>query len=780
MSVRRVSLLALVLSSIACSGSDVLAPPSLSSDASLSSLKVSAGSLSPAFAGGTHNYSLAVPAGTAAVKVMPTTSDSKAVSVAVRQDNLALFTVNNGGPSAAMAVPAQGASSTLTVRVTAEDGSHADYNIVLTQSSRLSSDASLSALAVSAGTLAPAFSPATFAYSLVVPNGTGSVTITPTAHDASAQSVAVKQDAASFGAVTAALAVPAVGSSSTVTIRVTAQDGTTADYVVSVSQQAPAGPSAFTIYSAGDSTMADYDPAVFPNQRGWCQQLPNFLTGGVPFVNAAKNGRSSKSFYDEGSWETAVRSKLKTGDYVLIQWAHNDESDNGLDGTDGIGTAPFGTFQTYLNKYVDETKAAGAIPILVTPVVRRNFLGNLLTPRGVHDLTGTGDASIPIAQDLNYVEAMKQVAAAKGVQLVDLTALTRQLVEQYGPTDSKSIIYIPADDTHLQPLGATLFAQLAVQGLIAQGILAGHLNPAADLIVSPTALDFGSVFIGNHQDKAISVTGLSLTPDAGSVTVSAPTGFTVGSSVTGTFAATLQLPYTGGKLAPTNVFLRFAPLTVQAFSTAVTVAPSSGNTISVAVTGTGLSLPGGGTESTAVYSLTTDDNCVATGLATCVEEVFLNLHAHDFLIPNPKDATTPWTPATPPLTTVQRTSIIGDTWPGQEIDIVPDRYVQFAVSPAAGKTWTLDSISLWAGAAGGSNVGFRLLYSTDPDFSSATLLLDSPSNVSFSMNLQTFSPALTLGPGETLYLRAFPWLKGASASGKYMCLQSVTFHGTAQ
>jgi lysophospholipase L1-like esterase len=728
---------------------------------------------------------LAVPAGTSAVKVMPTATDAKALSVAVRQDNLALFAVDSGAPSAALAVPAQGGSSKLMVRVTAEDGSHGDYTIALTQSARLSSDASLSALAVSAGTLTPAFSPATSSYSLVLPNGTASLKVTPTAHDASAESITVRQDASASGPVASgapspALSVPATGSSSTVTVHVTAQDGTGADYVISVTQQAPAAPASFTIYAAGDSTMADYDPAVFPDQRGWGQQFRNFLTSGVAYVNAAKNGRSSKSFYDEGSWETAIRSHLKSGDFVLIQWAHNDETDNGLDGTDGIGTAPFGTFQTYLNKYVDETKAAGATPILVTPVVRRNFSGAVLTPRGIHDLTGTGDASIPLAQDLNYVEAMKQVATAKGVQLIDLTATTQQLVEQYGPVDSKSIIYIPADDTHLQPLGATLFAQLAVQELISKGIFASFLNPAANLIVSPTALDFGSVFIGNHQDKAISITGLSLAPDSGNVTITAPAGFAVAASVTGTFGASLQLPYTGGKLAPTNVFLRFAPLSASTASANVTVAPQTGDTISVSVTGIGLSLPGGGTESTAVYALTTDDNCVSTGLATCVEEVFSNLHAHDFLIPNPKDTTTPWSPATPAVTTVQRTSIIGDTWPGQEIDIVPDRYVQFAVSPAPGKTWTLDSISLWEGAAGGSNVGFRLQYSTDADFSTATTLLDSPSNVSFAMSFQTFSPAVTLGPGETLYLRAFPWLKGASASGKYMCLQSITFHGTAQ
>lgn len=136
----------MLLSAVACSGGAVQPPAALSSDATLSQLKVSAGSLSPGFSSGVHAYALAVPAGTGSVKVMPTPSDSKALSVAVRQDNLALFAVDSGAPSAALAVPAQGASSVLTVRVTAEDGTRGDYAIALSQSARLSSDATLSAL----------------------------------------------------------------------------------------------------------------------------------------------------------------------------------------------------------------------------------------------------------------------------------------------------------------------------------------------------------------------------------------------------------------------------------------------------------------------------------------------------------------------------------------------------------------------------------------------------------------------------------------------------------
>jgi hypothetical protein len=106
------------------------------------------------------------------------------------------------------------------------------------------------------------------------------------------------------------------------------------------------------------------------------------------------------------------------------------------------------------------------------------------------------------------------------------------------------------------------------------------------------------------------------------------------------------------------------------------------------------------------------------------------------------------------------------------------QYIQFAVSPGAGRTLTVDTISLYAGAAGGSGLGFRIQYSKLGDFSSPMDLGNYPSNVSNAMTLLSFSPIIALGSGETLYLRVYPWYN-AVASGKYLCLQTLTLHGTA-
>jgi lysophospholipase L1-like esterase len=782
-SARLFGALALLATSIACSGSDIVPPPQLSEDATLSSLNVSAGILSPAFSLATTRYTLAVPFGTTSVTVTPTATDPKALSVGVRQDNLALYAVDGRHPGVAVAVPAVSTTSTVTVRVTAESGGFGNYTIALTQSAKLHSDASLKSLSVSAGTLVPAFDPTIFSYAMQVPNGTTSLTLAPASNDASVQSIRVKQDGGAFG-TSMTLSVPAVGATSNVTIEITAQDGTVADYQISFSQQAPVAPTNFTIYSIGDSTMADYDPAQFPNQAGWGQELRTFVVGNVGYVNAAKNGRSSKSFYNDGSW-AAVSSNLHAGDFVLIQFAHNDESDNGLEGPDGISTAPFGAYQVFLGKYVDETRAAGATPILVTPIVRRNFdaTGTTITPKGAHDLTGVGDPSIPPTQDLNYVEAMKQVATNKSVPVIDMTASTKQLVEQFGPTDAKSVIYIAADDTHIQPLGATMFAELAVQAMLAQNLFTGFLNPAGGVYVSPASLSYGTVFTNQTSNKTVSITGLTLSPDSGNVTVTAPSGFAVAASAAGTFGSSIQLPYTGGRLVPTDIVVRFAPANATTYSGSVSIAPPTGAAQSIAVSGTGTLPTTGGTDSSVVYALNVDDSCATTGLATCANQAFSNLYARDHQPTLPADGS--WNPAAPADTTIQRISILNtttpDQWPGNESAPVPDRWAQYAVSPASGKSWTIDTISTWVGTMGGSNMGYQLEYSVnDTTFANATTLT-SGGFVKDVMTMQSFPMTLTLAPGDTLYIRAYPWLKGSQpATGKYLVLKTLTIHGNAQ
>ena len=229
------------------------------------------------------------------------------------------------------------------------------------------------------------------------------------------------------------------------------------------------------VFTIGDSTMADYDTLKYSGdkeQRGWCQLFPLLLKDGMTLKNAAKNGRSSKSFYKE-VW-VKLSQELQPGDYVFIQFGHNDEKQNGLDTDENDstarGTAPWSLYQKYLKQYITEARAKGAIPVLFTPVVRRYFNNGKLTPKALHNLSeNSGDVS------LDYVASMKDVAKQLSVPLIDMTASTRKLVESYGADKSKAILYVKADDTHLKREGAYQFARLAAKELKAKKILKQYI-----------------------------------------------------------------------------------------------------------------------------------------------------------------------------------------------------------------------------------------------------------------------------------------------------------------
>jgi lysophospholipase L1-like esterase len=206
------------------------------------------------------------------------------------------------------------------------------------------------------------------------------------------------------------------------------------------------------IFMAGDSTMADKDSKAEP-ERGWGQALQSFFNDTVKVSNHAVNGRSSKSFMDEGRWQ-AVLDSLLTGDYVIIQFGHNDQKPDPERHTD-----PFTTYKSNLEKFVKDTRAKGAFPILCTSIVRRKF-----DEKGI--LTDTHG---------EYPNAVRQAAKELKVPLLDLHLKTKNFVSALGPEKSKSLfLYAPPgaypnrpggvqDDTHLNPEGAAAIARMAVE-----------------------------------------------------------------------------------------------------------------------------------------------------------------------------------------------------------------------------------------------------------------------------------------------------------------------------
>lgn len=207
------------------------------------------------------------------------------------------------------------------------------------------------------------------------------------------------------------------------------------------------------IFIAGDSTAASYSGERFP-MMGW-GQLINYYLQNICVVNLAQCGRSSRSFIDEG-WFRLIEERISKGDYLLVQFGHNDEKSQ--DPT--RYTEPGTTFPEYLMKYVDLARGRGATPVLITPVARRKFEDGRLTD--THK---------------DYAEAIRKLAAKEKVGCIDLTALSMELMEKMGEEGAKSLFTkvkpgeYPGypeghdDDTHFCQTGAFIIASLVADEL---------------------------------------------------------------------------------------------------------------------------------------------------------------------------------------------------------------------------------------------------------------------------------------------------------------------------
>ena len=217
--------------------------------------------------------------------------------------------------------------------------------------------------------------------------------------------------------------------------------------------------SSFTVHLMGDSTMAEKDLPKAGEERGWGMMFQNFLDNEVKVVNYAQNGRSTKSFIDLGLWDK-VYNAVKPGDYVFIEFGHNDSKAD-----DPARYAPaFGAYQDNLRMFVDKVKEKGGIPVLLTPVARRWFK----------------EAGLDRNCHTDYPAAMKAVAEEKNVTLLDVTTKTLDWLDSIGDEASKPYFMISTgkdDNTHTTPAGARKVTEI-VCNLIQEQIpeLAKHLQ----------------------------------------------------------------------------------------------------------------------------------------------------------------------------------------------------------------------------------------------------------------------------------------------------------------
>lgn len=214
-----------------------------------------------------------------------------------------------------------------------------------------------------------------------------------------------------------------------------------------------------TVYVCGDSTAAPYEPQRAPI-TGWGQLLENYLPG-VKVVDAARGGRSTKSFLSEGRLQQIEMDGLGAGDLLLIQFTHNDTSDLVWRHTD-----PWTSFMSNLSIYVDTARSLGTQPVLLTPICRRYFRDGVL-----------------IASHGEYPDAIRVLAMQKGVPLIDVYRKSVEAIGRMGDEASKKLymhvepgIYPDypngqADDTHTQYAGADFYAKMVADELKKLGLV---------------------------------------------------------------------------------------------------------------------------------------------------------------------------------------------------------------------------------------------------------------------------------------------------------------------
>ncbi len=209
-----------------------------------------------------------------------------------------------------------------------------------------------------------------------------------------------------------------------------------------------------TVYLAGDSTCANKTADKRP-ETGWGEMLQQYFDPAkVKVDNRALNGRSTKSFIDEGRWQ-AIVDALHKGDYVFIEFGHNDEKKD----KPAIYASP-DAYKANLVKFIKETRAKGATPVLMTPVSRRKFENDVL-----------------VKTHGEYPDAVKSVGKAENVAVIDMESKSAAVLARYGKDDSTKLFLqlkpgenpnYPKgveDNTHFNPKGAEEMARLAVSGI---------------------------------------------------------------------------------------------------------------------------------------------------------------------------------------------------------------------------------------------------------------------------------------------------------------------------
>lgn len=564
---------------------------------------------------------------------------------------------------------------------------------------------------------------------------------------------------------------------------------------------------AIKVHTIGDSTMAEYDEST-TDKRGWGMYLASFFDPAFVTVNnRGKSGADTRGFYTGAAYWPSVKSQMSAGDYLLIQFAHNDEGNDsnlaGLDNqeyatyctehslpapTDARGTNPQTTYRDYLRLFIDEARALGVNPVLVGPICRAYFSGNNITRKGQHDL---GDKfakiengellknqSVPATDlSMSYVEAMRVVAAEKNVPFIDLTDATRQLYLSYGESQCLSLLFCSGDKTHTNAMGGNLVARAAAQLLKNAGILADHIEIPTDITANPASINIGETYCSVPQNKEFLLTGYGLEPAAGTVSLRATSNLLI-SLDKENYASSAQASYEGGSMFQ-KVFIR-ANYTTGGFHFDTIYATSGEHVVAVPIAANAISLDGGATVS-AFWAI---------GAKPVPAPVVEGPISAEFTMS--QMACIDYSASKNYFVDGDETGIIlarfhnsadgsaRTPWPAGEIDENANRYLDFAVTAPAAMDVRITRIAVEIASDGTSTMCYHLNTGFGSEFTDVTTIYEKRNMTSRVIEHVDLTPTLTIPAGETLHVRILPWHDyGEVKDSKYIGLRNVRIEGMA-
>jgi hypothetical protein len=765
-------LVTILLAATGCSSSDS-APAGVSADAALSGLAVSGGSLSPAFASEVVTYAVTVSSSTSTFQVTPTARSSKVYAIQVKQGSGAFTTIASGSASPVYAAPAAGTTSYVMVRVIAEDQVHtAAYSIAVNRERALFTNADLASLSLSGASLSPTFVASQTTYTATVPYGTTSATLTAAAAESHA-TLQLKQDAGSFAALTSgtpsgALTIPAYPGTTTLTVRDTAESGATKDYVVTVSQAAPATDDTLSALAVSGASLT---PTFAPGTLPYAATLAFGTSTFTVTATANESHATLQLRQDSGAW-----APLASG---TASAALTAPAAGGATTVITIRvTAQSGAFQDYVVT-VDETAtlstdaSLSALTVAGTTLSPSFTTGNggpyaavLPNPTTSFTVTPTtteAHATVTVQQD-----AGTALPVASGAASQSLTAPAGD-----GATTTTITIVVTPQDTTAATRTYTISVTQA----------APSTNASLDaLVVSSTTIS--PTFASGTTSYAAVLPYDALT-------------FTVTPTVQEPHATVQVQQDAGGWVSAATPLAAPAADATTTTTVTVRVTAQSGAQQDYTVNVTRAGPPA---EVVVSFPLAGDPNAVPTGAISGLQ-TYIDAAAGGATgglnAPQYKDlltisGTTPGTvvyygtstavPA-PAGITVQRFTAAQPTW-GAELTYNENRWVEFAVSTSATKTLTVDAVNVWVGSSGGTKTLWNVLYSTNPDFSGAQELaplelLDTTGEIQNALLERRSTPTIVVPPGATLRVRFYPWLT-AAGSTKYLMLRSFTVHGWVQ